>query len=158
MYGPAARYQLTALPIGRWDNVMMLGAGTSVQVLTMDGGMATGQVIGADSSRLRLRVASGEVDLASEDVMRVDRLEGSRSMVSDGAKGAAFGAGAVGVLGLIIGHVPPARLFAAGAIAGAYNNVELGAVARGGATVYLAPAAAPGSPGAAQWRRGGMPR
>jgi hypothetical protein len=43
MYGPAARYQISAPPIGRWDNVMMLAAGTPVQVLMMDGGVARGQ-------------------------------------------------------------------------------------------------------------------
>jgi hypothetical protein len=158
MYGPAARYQPAALPIGRWDNVMMLGPGTPVQVLLMDGGIATGPTIAADSSMLRLRVASGEVELASEKILRVDRLEASGSVVRDGAKGAAFGAGFVGVLGLVAGQVPPARLFAAGGISGAYHNAELGAAARGAATIYLAPAVAPVAPAAAQWTPRGVPR
>jgi hypothetical protein len=156
-YGPSARFQAPALPIGRWDNVMMLATGTSVQVLLRDGGLASGQVIAADSGQLRLRVASGEVDLESREVMRVDRVEGPASVVSDGARGAAFGAGVVGVLGLITGHVPPPRLFAAGAIVGAYNNVEQTAD-RGVATVYLAYGVAPGSPAAAQWTPRGVPR
>ena len=56
MYGPPpmpavqAGYQLPVLPIGRWDNVMMLAAGTPVQVLLMDGGVATGLVHAADST------------------------------------------------------------------------------------------------------------
>jgi hypothetical protein len=158
MYGPAARYQPAALPIGRWDNVMMLATGTSVRVLLMDGGIATGRMVAADASKLRVRVASGEVDLASERIMRVDRLETSGSVVSDGAKGAAFGAGFVGVLGLMAGRVPPARVFAAGGISGAYHNAELGAAARGPATIYLAPAVAPVAPGAAQWTPRGVPR
>jgi hypothetical protein len=162
MYGPPMApppYQPTVLPIGRWDNVMMLAAGTAVQVLRTDGGIATGHVVGADSTSLRLRVASGEVELASGDVMRIDRVGGVSSAVSDGAKGAALGAGAVGVLGLIAGHVPPARLFAAGAIAGGYQNVELGIASRRAATIYLAPAVAPARPAGAQLNaRGGIPR
>jgi hypothetical protein len=158
MYGPAARYQPAPLPIGRWDNVMMLGTGTSLQVLMMDGGIATGRMVAADSASLRLRVASGEVELASEEVMRIDRVDAAGSAVRDGAKGAAFGAGFVGVLGLMTGHVPPARVFAAGGIAGAYHNAQLGAVARGASTIYLAPAVAPVPPAAAQWTPRGVPR
>jgi hypothetical protein len=148
-YGPAVHYQTPAPPIGRWDNVMMLAAGASVQVLRMDGGVASGRVVAADAISLRLQVAAGQVDLAAGDVMRVDRLEGGGTIVTDGAKGAAVGAGVVGVLGLIAGQVPPPRLFAAGGIAGAYHNVELGAAARGATTIYLAavvPAAPPSAP------------
>jgi hypothetical protein len=147
---PGATYQLPVLPIGRWDNVMMLAAGTPVQVLMMDGGVASGEVARADSTSLSLRVASGEVELASERVMRIDRLAGPGSVVRDGAKGAAFGAGVVGVIGLIAGQTPPARLFAAGGIIGAYNNAALGAMARRNATIYLAPAVAPAAPAGAQ--------
>jgi hypothetical protein len=76
--------------------------------------------------------------------MRVDRLAGgTRSAVKDAARGAAFGAGVVGVLGLIAGHAPPARVFAAGAIIGAEQNVELGSLARGATTIYLAEGAVP---------------
>ena len=157
-YGPAPRFQEPAPPVGRWDNVMMLAIGTPVQVLRMDGGMATGRVVAADNSTLRLQVASGEVELAAAEVMRVDRVEGAGSVVRDGAKGAAFGAGAVGVLGLVSGQVPPARLFAAGGIAGAYHNAELGISARGAATIYLAAEVAPRALPAAQWRPKGVPR
>ena len=106
---------VASLPIGRWDNVMMSGVGTPVMVLTMDSRTASGEIVTATSDTLRLRVASGEVEIAAADVMRVDRLAGGpRELVKDGARGAAFGAGVVGVLGLITGHVPPPRLFAAG--------------------------------------------
>ena len=157
-YGPTVRLQEAAPPIGRWDNVMMLATGTSVQVLRMDGGVASGRVVAADSSMLRLRVASGEVELAAGEVMRVDRLEGAGSVVRDAAKGAAVGAGAVGVLGLVAGQVPPARLFAAGGITGAYSNAELGISARGASTIYLAAAVAPRVPPAAQWAPKGVSR
>jgi hypothetical protein len=158
MYGPATRYQPAALPIGRWDNVMMLGRGTAVQVLMMDGAIATGRLVAADSASLRLRVASGEVELASDEVMRIDRVDAAGSAVSDAAKGAAFGAGVVGVLGLVAGQVPPARLFAAGGISGAYSNVQLGSLSRGASTIYLASAVAPGMPAAAQWGPRRVPR
>ena len=141
---PGPQFNLAALPIGRWDNVMMTAVGTPLLVLMMNGTTASGEVVAATNDTLRLRVASGEVDLAAADVMRVDRLTGgARSAVKDAARGAAFGAGVVGVLGLIAGHAPPPRVFAAGAIIGAQQNVELSGLARGASTIYLAEAAAP---------------
>ena len=147
---PGPQFNLVSLPIGRWDNVMMTAVGTPLLVLMMNGMMATGEVVAATSDALRLRVASGEVDLAAADVMRVDCLVGgARSVVKDGARGAAFGTGVVGVLGLIAGHVPPPRLFAAGAIIGAQQNIQVAGLARGASTIYLAEAAAPGVAAAA---------
>ena len=141
---PGPQFNLASLPIGRWDNVMMTAVGTPLLVLMMNGTTATGEVVAATNDMLRLRVASGEVDLAAADVMRVDRLAGgTRSAVKDATRGAAFGAGVVGVLGLIAGHAPPPRVFAAGAIIGAQQNVELSGLARGASTIYLAEAAAP---------------
>jgi len=152
---PGPQFNLASLPVGRWDNVMMTAVGTPLLVLLMNGTTATGDVVAATSDSLRLRVASGEVELAAADVMRVDRLlGGARNVVKDGARGAAFGAGVVGVMGLIAGHMPPPRLFAAGGIIGAQQNIELGGLARGSSTIYLAEAAVPavadaraGSPG-----------
>jgi len=141
---PGPQFNLASLPIGRWDNVMMTAVGTPLFVLMMNGTTATGEVVAATSDTLRLRVASGEVDFAATDVMRVDRLAGgARSAVKDGARGAAFGTGVVGVLGLIAGHAPPPRLFAAGAIIGAQQNIQLAGLGRGESTIYLAEAAAP---------------
>ena len=142
---------LAALPIGRWDNVMMSAVGSPLMVLMVNGTTASGTVVSATSDGLRLRVASGEVDLAAAEVIRVDRLAGGpRGVVKDGARGAAFGAGVLGVLGLIIGHVPPARLFAAGAIVGAHQNVQRGGLAAGATTIYLAEAAVPSAAAASE--------
>ncbi len=139
---------LATFAVGRWDNVMMSAVGTPLMVLMTNGTTASGTVVSATSDALRLRVASGEVDLAAAEVMRVDRLPGGpRGMVKDGARGAAFGAGVLGVLGLVIGHVPPARLFAAGAIVGAHQNIQLAGLAPGPSTIYLAQAAVPPSTG-----------
>jgi hypothetical protein len=141
---PGPQFNLASLPIGRWDNVMMTAVGTSLLVLMMNGTTATGEVVAATNDTLRLRVASGEATFAAADVMRVDRLSGgARSGVKDGARGAAFGAGVVGVLALIAGQAPPARVFAAGAIIGAEQNVEFGSLARGATTIYLAEGAVP---------------
>lgn len=141
---------LATVPIGRWDNVMMSAVGTPLMVLTKTGTTASGTVVSATSDGLRLRVASGEVDLAAAEVMRVDRLAGGpRGVVKDGARGAAFGAGVVGVLGLIAGHMPPPRLFAAGAIVGAHQNIQLAGLAPGATTIYLAEAAVPSETAAA---------
>lgn len=137
------QFNFASLPIGRWDNVMMTAVGTPLMVLLKNGTQASGNVVSATSERLRLLVATGEVELAQPEVMRVDRLSGGkRDAVRDGARGAAFGAGVVGVLGLIAGRVPPPRLFAAGAIVAAEQNIELAGLARGASTIYLSDAAA----------------
>jgi hypothetical protein len=135
---------LGSLPVGRWDNVMMSAVGTPLVVLMMNGTTANGELVSATSESVRLHVASGEVDLEAADVMRVDRVTGgARDAVKDGVRGAAFGAGVVGVLGLIAGHVPPPRLFAAGGIIGAEQNIELARLVKGATTIYLAESAAP---------------
>ena len=138
------QFNLASLPIGRWDNVMMSAVGTPLLVLLMNGTTANGALVSATSETVRLHVAAGDVELQAADVMRVDRLRGgTRDAVKDGARGAAFGAGVVGVLGLIAGHVPPPRLFVAGGIIGAEQNIELAQVAKGSTTIYLAESAAP---------------
>jgi hypothetical protein len=141
----ATRFSPAPPPIGRWDNVMMVAAGTPVQVLLMNGGLASGQVVSADNRTLRLGAASGVVEIAAADVMRVDRVEGSMGdgVLRESARGAAFGAGVVGVLGLVTGRVPPARHFLAGGIVGGYNQAMLAGAQRGPVTIYLAAAAVP---------------
>ena len=142
-YGP--QVNLAAPPIGRWDNVMMTAVGTRLFVLMMNSDTASGEIVTASDDNLRLHVAAGVVDLPASRVMRVDRITTGRDVVKDGARGAAFGAGVVGVLGLIAGHVPPVRLFAAGGIVGADQNVQNSFAAKG-ATIYLARGAMPSHP------------
>ncbi len=138
---PLARFPVLAAPIGRWDNVMMLALGSTVQVLRADGGVVTGSIVGASASSLRVRVASGDVDLPATDVMRVDRLKSpGAGAVRDGAEGAAWGAGVVGVVGLIVGRMPPPRLFAAGAIIGANQSIQSGRLGPDAVTIYVSPA------------------
>ena len=147
-YGPQVNIRYS--PVGRWDNVMMTAVGTRLFVLMMNGSMASGDMVSASDVNLRLQVASGPVDLAASDVMRVDRVTKNSDVVKDGARGAAFGSGVVAVLGLIVGHVPPVNLFAAGAIIGAEQNVEASLAARGAQTIYLARGIVPPGPGPQQ--------
>jgi hypothetical protein len=140
------------LPVGRWDNVMMMPVGAVVQVLLIDGSRPAGSVVSAAVDRVRIHTAAGDVDLPSRDVMRVDRqVAPVRSAVQDGARGAAFGAGVVGVLGLIAGRVPPPRLFLAGGIIGAYQDVELNRHSGGASIIYLWPSVFSGGRPAAQY-------
>jgi hypothetical protein len=125
--------------VGRWDNVMMLAAGTPVQVLMMDGRKASGGVASADGETLRLLTASGEITVAADDVMRVDRGVATVDYTVAAGRGALVGAGVVGVMGLIAGHMPPPRLFGAGAIIGAASGVQSVADVAGPTTIYLSP-------------------
>jgi hypothetical protein len=114
---------------------MMLRTGTPVQVLTMEAGLTEGRLLSATGTRLSLQTAAGESVLTAADVVRVDLV--AASAVSQGLRGAATGAGAVGVLGLLAGRMPPARVFAAGAITGAYAAAQVQLLAPGPQTVYL---------------------
>jgi hypothetical protein len=149
--GPA--YEVPAqLPVGRWDNVMMLPVGAFVQVLLIDGSRPAGTIVSAAVDRVRIHTASGDLELLSSDVMRVDRQAALvRTAVQDGARGAALGAGVVGVLGLIVGRVPPPRMFLAGGIIGGYQNVELNRLSDRASIVYLAPSVSPAWRPAAQY-------
>src|SRR5688572_13028147 len=123
--------------VGRWDNIMMLPKDASVRVLRMDGSQAEGDVVRATMEAVRLLVASGEVDIPAGEVIRVDRVNPSnrrRQILS----GVAHGIGFVGFVGLLAGEPPPARLYAAGAIAGAEAGIHAGGPV-GPQTIYLAP-------------------
>lgn len=133
----AARPATPSPPVGRWDNVMILSAGTPVQVLTMEAGLSEGRMVAATGSVLRLGTPAGELSIAASDVVRVDRLPDNDS-VRQALRGAATGTGAAGVLGLLFGRMPPARLFAAAAITGAYTGVQMHLATSGSATIYLA--------------------
>ena len=121
---------------GRWDNVMMLPKEARIRVLQMDGVQAEGEVVSVAATALKLRTAGGEFEIAAEQVARIDRV-GSSRVIRSALSGAAHGAGAVGLLGLIVGDMPPARLFAAGAIAG--GEAGLNARPGGDQTVYISP-------------------
>ena len=132
---------------------MMLPVGAIVQVLLIDGSRPAGTIVSAAVDRLRIHTAGGDVDLPSRDVMRIDRpVAPARSAVQNSVRGAAFGAGVVGVLGLISGRVPPRPVVLARGIIGGQQSVELNRLAGGGASIiYLAPAGSSGWRPAAQY-------
>ncbi len=150
------RYERPAAPspVGRWDNVMMLDPGTPLKVLTMDGTVVTGRFISANTKTLRLDTAKLEA-LAMTDVMRVDRSgTASGTVVKEGLKGAALGAGIAGVAGLFVGSAPPPRVFAGTAVVGGYIGASDAAGAPGLVTIYVAlsPASSGGAPDALEAR------
>jgi len=149
VYGPSMPIP-TGSPVGRWDHVMMLPRGASIEVLTADGQRTAAAFVTATNSIVRVHTDAGETEIAADTVIRVDRWyggpAGAASVARDAGKGAAVGAGAIGVLGLLVGAAPPARVVAAGAIAGAYNSAETGRAVRRTITVYLAPSIAGGRP------------
>ena len=141
-YGPSVAAAPAALPVGRWDNVMMLPEGAAIEVLTADGRRTSGKFASATNREVRVQSASGELDIPAESVVRIDRWlggpEGIQSVARDAARGAAGGAGAIGVMGLLVGRMPPARIFAAGAVVGGYDNAEAGRAVRRAIIIYLA--------------------
>jgi hypothetical protein len=143
VYGPSIPVGAMTPSVGRWDNVMMLPYGASLDVLTADGRRMSAEFVAATSTLVRVQSASGEIEIPAQGVIRIDRwlggAEGARSVARDAARGAAVGAGAIGVLGLLVGHMPPAHTFVGGAIAGGYDNAQAGRALRHSITVYLAP-------------------
>lgn len=143
VYGPSIPVGAAAPSVGRWDNVMMLAYGASLDVLTADGRRISAEFVAATIMLVRVQAASGEIEIPAQGIIRIDRWyggpEGARSVARDAARGAAVGAGAIGVLGLLVGHMPPAHTFAAGAIAGGYDSAQAGRAVRRSITIYLAP-------------------
>jgi hypothetical protein len=129
-------------PIGRWDNVMMLAAGSPIAVVTNEGRLTLGNVMAATNTFLRLVSRDGELEIPRERVVRVDLMHGGRSTIArDALAGGALGVGAVGLMGLAGGRMPPARLFAAAAIFAGYESAQWGRQvdARSSLTIYLSP-------------------
>jgi hypothetical protein len=129
-------------PVGRWSNVMMLPPGAEIAVVSDDGRLTLGNFMAATNAFVRLAARSGEVEIPANAVTRVDWTRGGgNTMARDALAGGAFGVGAVGLMGLAGGRMPPARLFAAGAIFAAYESAQWGRQlkARSTVTVYLAP-------------------
>lgn len=143
-YTPAP--SASAAPVGRWSNVMLLPRGAEIAVVTDEGQLTLGSFMTATNAFVRLASKAGEVEIPAHAVTRIDWTRGGRNtMARDAVAGGAFGAGAVGLMGLAGGRMPPGRLVAAGAIFAAYESAQLGRQlnAQSTVTIYLAPAAPP---------------
>ena len=134
----SAQLNLAAMPVGRWDNVMMTVVGTRLFVLMRNGDTASGEIVSATYDNLRLHLSGGEIDLRASEVMRVDRIKTDRDVVKNSVRSAAYGAAFIGVLGLIVGRVPPVRAVAAGAILGASQGIQDSLASRRATTIYIA--------------------
>ncbi len=132
-------------PIGRWDEVMRLPAGSTIEVLTMDGA-AVARVVHADGRTLIVHAADGQAAIARADVIRVDLVDlaGSEfdSVALNAGRGALLGAGAAAVAAAIIGRPawpPRGALLRAGLVGGAVAGGQAAPTRRGARIVYLAP-------------------
>src|ERR1044072_5062637 len=72
-YGPPAA--MAPLPIGRWDNVMRLAHGSTIEVLTPDGRPNVGVIQMATASTVTIRVDGQEVEIDRVKVIRVDLVD-----------------------------------------------------------------------------------
>jgi hypothetical protein len=154
-YGPSYRYPLRApapLPLadtysnprGRWDQVMLLPAGSTIAVLTMDG-VRAGKLSRADGYGVQVFVNGTEEEISRPDVMRVDLVDLPGSEAAAVAKrtvgGAALGVGAAALFGAVVGGSawpPPGALLRAGAAAGGVIGAESELSGRQGRVIYIA--------------------
>lgn len=143
-YGPPAA--MGPLPIGRWDNVMRLPHGSTIDVLTPDGRPNVGLIQMATASTLTIGVDGHEVEIDRVKVIRVDLVDLPGSEVQaaarSGARGALLGAGAMALVGFVLGGSawpPPGALIRAGLAGGAVSGVQSSMTNRQGRMIYLAP-------------------
>ncbi len=141
---PAA--QVEPVPIGRWDNVMRVPRGSTVDVLTSDGAANVGPTLGSDVSSVRLVVDGIERRIERRDVVRVDlvNLAGSevRAVARKAARGALLGAGLAALVSGVVGGEawpPPGPLLRGGAAIGGVGAGQAEVHRRSGRLIYLAP-------------------
>ena len=134
------------LPIGRWDNVMRLPHGSIIDVLTPDGTPNVGPIQSATGSTVTIQVDGHDVEIDRVNVIRVDLVDLPGSEVQaaarSGARGALLGAGAMALVGFVIGGSawpPPGALIRAGVAGGAVSGVQSSLTNRQGRMIYLAP-------------------
>jgi hypothetical protein len=132
-------------PVGRWDEVMLLPAGSTIVVVANDG-VHSGRFGSADAAQLTLSRTGGPMVVPRAQVMRVDvvDLHGSEgaAVAREAGKGALVGAGAAAVVGAMFGGQlwpPPPELLRAGIVGGAASGGYAGYLARQRRIVYLAP-------------------
>ena len=140
--------QAEPVPIGRWDNVMRLPRGSTVDVLTTDGAANVGPTLGSDVSSVRLVVDGVERRIERRDIVRVDMVDlaGSevRAVARKAARGALLGAGFAALVSGVVGGEawpPPGPLLRGGAAIGGVGAGQAELLRRAGRLIYLAPEA-----------------
>ena len=134
------------LPIGRWDNVMRLAHGSTIDVLTPDGKPNVGLIQMATAGTVTILVDGHAIEIDRARVIRVDLVDlpGSevQAIARSGARGAFLGAGAMALVGFVVGGPawpPPGALIRAGVAGGAVSGVQSSMTDRRGRMIYLAP-------------------
>ena len=147
------------VPVGRWDNVMRVPRGSTIDVLTRDGAATIGRIAGSDAQSVRVQVDAVEVTIARGDIVRVDLVDlpGSdvEAVARRAGRGALIGAGAVALVAGVLGGeywAPPARAMRAGVAVGAVAAGQAELTRRAGRMLYLAPDEGR-QPTPAGWRR-----
>lgn len=132
--------------VGRWDNVMRLPVGSTIDVLTRDGAPNTGLFAGSDIHTVRLRIQGNEVRLERAEIVRVDLVNpaGSevRAVARKAAGGAVLGAGVAALFSAVVGdrHLPPhGQTVRAGAALAGFSAAQAEMLRRSGGLIYLAP-------------------
>ena len=130
---------------GRWDHVMRLKRGATIDVLTADGVGFVSQIAGADAYSLFVLVNGIEEQIRRADVVRVDLVDLPGNEVAAVAKrsaaGALLGLGAMALVGGVIGGPawpPPGVMLRTGAAVGGVAGAEAELARRRGRLVYLA--------------------
>jgi hypothetical protein len=143
-FGPPAA--MGPLPIGRWDNVMRLPHGSTIDVLTPDGTPNVGLIQMATATTVTVQVDGHDVEIDRVRIIRVDLVDlpGSeaQAVARSGARGALLGAGAMALVGFVIGGSawpPPGALIRAGVAGGAVSGVQSSLTNRQGRMIYLTP-------------------
>jgi hypothetical protein len=146
----AGRAVAPPLPIGRWDNVMRLPRGATIDVLTVDGAATIGAIAETTVGSVTVHADGGEVRVAREAIVRVDLLDlpGSEAaaVARSAGRGALLGGATAAVIGAVIGGEawpPPGVLMRAGLAAGAAAGLQAGMTRRQGRVLYIAPARLP---------------
>lgn len=136
------------VPTGRWDNVMRLPRGSTIDVLTTNGAASVGPITGANVDGVRVVVDGADVRIARADVVRVDLVDlagsDTASVARKAARGALLGAGFAALLAGVVGGEawpPPAPLLRGGAAIGGISAGQAEVMRRAGRLIYLAPQA-----------------
>jgi hypothetical protein len=134
-----------SLPVGRWDNVMRLPRLAMIDVLTRDGFPTVGGFSGADAVSVRVDVGGTQLEIARDQVIRIDLVAPPGSHVGAAVRGAVggavLGAGAALLFAGIIGGEawpPPGPLVRVGAAHGGVTGAASAISRRQGRIIYLA--------------------